>query len=235
MVGWCHQLNGHEFEQTPGDGEGQAGLACCSPWGCKELDMTEQLDNTIAATLRNRMDTLSKFFSVVKTVGGTHTWRGYEKFNYVLNRRSLGRARPGSQGGPEWLQSLKKGDMCLSWLGWGWEEGSHMWAGPWLIRAFLWCQQREVVFVHSLLFMPPWAAARQASLFFTISWSLLRHMSFESVMPSNHLIHCHPLLLLPSIFPSIRVFSNKSTLLIRWLKYWSFSFSISPSNQVYFL
>ena len=73
MVGWYHQLNGHEFEQTPGDGEGQAGLACCSPWGCKELDMTEQLDNTIAATLRNRMDTLSKFFSVVKTVGGTHT------------------------------------------------------------------------------------------------------------------------------------------------------------------
>ena len=73
MVGWYHQLNGHEFEQTPGDGEGQGSLACCSPWVCKESDMTQQLNNTITATLRNRMDTLSKFVSVVKTVGGTHT------------------------------------------------------------------------------------------------------------------------------------------------------------------
>ena len=89
--------------------------------------------------------------------------------------------------------------------------------------------------VHSLncvrLFATPWTAACQASLSFTISWSLLRLMSIESVMPSNHLILCHPLLLLPSIFPSIRVFSNESALLIRWPKYWSFSFSISPSNE----
>ena len=66
---------------------------------------------------------------------------------------------------------------------------------------------------------------------FTISWSLLKLMSIESVMPSNHLILCHPLLLLPSVFPSIRVFSNESFLHIRWPKYWSFSFSISPSNE----
>ena len=79
--------------------------------------------------------------------------------------------------------------------------------------------------------MAPWTAAHQASLSFTISWSLLRFMSIESVMPSNHRILCHPLLLLPSIFPSIRVFSNDSALLIRWPKYWSFSFSISPSNE----
>ena len=73
MVGWYHQLNGHEFEQTPGGGEGQGSLACCSPWVHKESDMTKQLNNTNAATLRNRMDTLLKFVSVVKTVGGTHT------------------------------------------------------------------------------------------------------------------------------------------------------------------
>ena len=81
------------------------------------------------------------------------------------------------------------------------------------------------------LFVTPWTAARQASLSITNSWSLLRLMSIESVMPSNHLILCQSLLLLPSIFPSIRVFSNESALLIRWLKYWSFSFNISPSNE----
>ena len=77
----------------------------------------------------------------------------------------------------------------------------------------------------------PWAAVHQASLSFTISWSLLKLMFLESVMPSNHLILCHPLLLLPSIFPSIRVFSSELALHIRWPKYWSFSFSISASNE----
>ena len=83
---------------------------------------------------------------------------------------------------------------------------------------------------HVRLFETPWIAARQASLSFTNSWILLKLMSIESVMPSNHLILCRPVLLLPSIFPSIRVFSNESALHIRWPKYWSFSFSISPSN-----
>ena len=77
----------------------------------------------------------------------------------------------------------------------------------------------------------PWTVARQASLSITSSWSLLRLMSIESVMSSNHLIVCHLLLLLPSIFLSIRVFSNESVLHIRWPKCWSFSFSISPSNE----
>ena len=77
----------------------------------------------------------------------------------------------------------------------------------------------------------PRTAARQASLFFTISWSLFKLMSIESVMPSNHLILCRPLLLLPSIVPSIRVFSNELALCIRWPKYWSFSYNISPSNE----
>ena len=76
-----------------------------------------------------------------------------------------------------------------------------------------------------------WIAACQASLAITNSWSLLELMSIESVMPSNHLILCHPLLLPPSIFPSIRVFSSKSVHRIRWPKYWSFSFSISPSHE----
>ena len=81
------------------------------------------------------------------------------------------------------------------------------------------------------LFATPWTAARQASLSITNSQSLPKLMSIESVMPSNHLILCHPLLLLRSIFPNIRVFSNESALRIRWPKYWSFSFSISPSNE----
>ena len=79
--------------------------------------------------------------------------------------------------------------------------------------------------------MTPWTAAHQASLSFTNSWSLLKLMSIESVMPSNHLILCCPLLLPPSIFPSIGVFSNESALPIRWPKNWSFSFSLSPSNE----
>ena len=80
------------------------------------------------------------------------------------------------------------------------------------------------------LFVTPWTAARQASLSITNSQSLLKLMSIELVMPSSHLILCHPLLP-PSVFPSIRVFSNESVLFIRWPKYWSFSFNISPSNE----
>ena len=84
---------------------------------------------------------------------------------------------------------------------------------------------------HVRLFATLWTAALQASLSITNSLSLLKLMSIESVMPCNHLTLCHPLLLLPSIFPSSRVFSNESVLHIRWPKYWSFSFSISPSNE----
>ena len=81
------------------------------------------------------------------------------------------------------------------------------------------------------LFATPWTAALQASLSITNSWSSTKPMSMELVMPSNHLILCHPLLLLPSVFPSIRVFSNESALRIRWTKYWNFSFNISPTNE----
>ena len=79
--------------------------------------------------------------------------------------------------------------------------------------------------------MTPWTAARQASLSITNSWSLLKLMSIQSVMPFNHPILCHPFLLQPSIFPSIRVFSSESVLHMKWPKYWSFSFSITPSNE----
>ena len=89
----------------------------------------------------------------------------------------------------------------------------------------------SVQFSHIWLLVTPWTAACQASLSITNSWSLSKLMSIESVMPSNHLILCHPLLLPPSIFPSIRVFSNESVLHIRWPKCWSFSFNISPSNE----
>jgi len=90
-----------------------------------------------------------------------------------------------------------------------------------------------LLFIHSVMSdsATPWTIARQASLSFTISQSLLKFMSIESVIPSNHLILCHPLLLLPSIFSSIRVFSNEPALCIRWSKYGSFSFSMGPSNE----
>ena len=101
-------------------------------------------------------------------------------------------------------------------------------------KAYIECIQFNIV-VHSLscvwLFAVPWTAAHQASLSIINSWSLLKLMPTESMMPSNHLILCCPLLLLPSIFPSIKIFSNESILQIRWPKYWSFSFSICPSNE----
>ena len=90
---------------------------------------------------------------------------------------------------------------------------------------------RKTISSVQSLFRPPWTAACQDSLSITNSQSFLKLMSIESVMPSNRLILCHPLLLLPSIFPSIRVFSNEAVLHIRWPKFWSFSFSISPSNE----
>ena len=158
MVGWNHQLNGHEFEQAPGDGEGQGSLGCCSPWGAKESDMTEWLNNkkNQGATYKGK---LTKYPS-------------FAKIHIVVVVQLLS---------------------------------------------------------HVRLFATPWTAAPQASLSFTISWSLLKFISIDLVMPSNYLILCCPLLLLPSIFPGVMVFSKESVLYIRWLKYWNFS--ISPSNK----
>ena len=97
----------------------------------------------------------------------------------------------------------------------------------------VWCEPISLLqsFIHVRLFVTPWTAAYRASLSITTSWSPLKLMTIESVMPSNHLILCRPLFLLPPIPPSIRFFSNESTLRMRWPKYWSFSFKISPSKE----
>ena len=120
---------------------------------------------------------------------------------------------------------------CIHWKEDCWDWRGHSWWGDeHLFSAFA-----IASLVQSLspvrLFVTPWTAARQASLFIINSRSLFKHLSIESVMPSNHLTLCRPLLLPPSIFPSIRVLSNESILHIRWPKYWSVSFSISPSNE----
>ena len=108
----------------------------------------------------------------------------------------------------------------------------------WSLKLFFflhWANIKILAVVQSLspvqLFVTPWTAGRQPSLSFTISRSLLKFISIESAMPSSHLILCCPLLFLPSVFLSIRVFSNELALCIRWPQYWSFSFSISPSNE----
>ena len=138
---------------------------------------------------------------------------------------------------PEWLYHCtflpaKRGFLggasqmtSPTWWTWVWAgSGSWWWMGkPGMLQS-----SSVQSLSHVRLIATPWTAVRQASLSITNFRSLLKLLSIESVMPSNHLILCHPLLLLPSIFPCIRVFSNESVLYIRWPKYWSFSFSISP-------
>ena len=116
-----------------------------------------------------------------------------------------------------------------------WFQGLTLTLQRWLWTIAVYSELQSISSVQSLrcvrLFATPWTAACQASLSVTNSWSLFKLMSIESLMPSNHLILCRPLLLPPSIFSSIRVFSNESVLRISWLKNWSFSFSVSPSNE----
>ena len=108
-------------------------------------------------------------------------------------------------------------------------------SSPPIISVHVFMTKESHAVVHLLtcvrIFVSPWTAVLQASLSITNSWNLLKLLSIKSVMPSNHVILCHPLLLLPSVFPSIRVFSNESVLRIGWPKYWSFSFNISPSSE----
>ena len=138
----------------------------------------------------------------------------------------------------EFILGRRKG--CSFWI---WKKVGEKEVGTWIwrwgensresMREYKSDNQISSVQSHDCiqLLWPPWIAACQASLSITNSQSVLKLMSIESVMPSNHLILCHPLLLPPSNFPSIRVFSNESVLHISWPKYWSFSFSISPSNE----
>ena len=141
------------------------------------------------------------------------------------------RDKGGIQDWFAWPQSLFHAFASASFLrtGWGrWEVALVSWKVEHLCRRVF-----SSVQSHSRvrLFVIPWTAALQASLSITNSWSLIKLMFFKSVMPFSHLILCRPLLLPPSIFPSIRVFSNESVLHIRWPKCWRFSFSISPSNK----
>ena len=141
----------------------------------------------------------------------------------------------------QWILFVQVSCLCNHiWFVWSFIDvpiiGNVLIVSRWiLISMCQLCSSHQFSSVQSLshvqLFVTSWTAARQASLSITNSQSLLKLMSIVSVMPSNHLILCRPLLLLPSIFPSIRVFSKKSVLHIRWPKHWSFSFSISPSNE----
>ena len=108
---------------------------------------------------------------------------------------------------------------------------SIFWDAPLVILLYMTYISSVQSLSHVQLFGTPWTAVCQASLSVTNSWNPPKPMSIESVMPSNHFILCRPLLLLPSVFPSIRVFSSESVLHIKWPKYWSFSFNISPSNE----
>ena len=127
--------------------------------------------------------------------------------------------------------------FCLSWMPHIFKEVSSLWlvrilSPTWMLDTFQSIQFSSFQLLRRVrLFATPWTAACQGSLSITNSLILPKLMFVELVMPSNHFILCHPLLLLPSIFPSIRVFSNESALHIRWQKHWSFSFSISPSNE----
>ena len=136
------------------------------------------------------------------------------------------------------LLSSQDGVTCSGWLSQLTSKQNwtiHLWTMMWKRNECLFVFNWSIIVVQSLssvwFFATPWTAACQTPMSFTISQSLLKLMSIESVMSSYHLILCHPLLLLPSIFPNIRVFSNESAILIRWPKYWSFSFSITPSNE----
>ena len=127
--------------------------------------------------------------------------------------------------------------FCLSWMPHIFKEVSSLWlvrilSPTWMLDTFQSIQFSSFQLLRRVrLFATPWTATRQGSLSITNSLILPKLMFVELVMPSNHFILCRPLLLLPSIFPSIRVFSNESALHIRWQKHWSFSFSISPSNE----
>ena len=133
---------------------------------------------------------------------------------YSLPRSTAPRAQPWQQSTADLYLRRRHANTVMSHFLWG-----------------LWVPSSVQSLSHVQLFATPWTAARQASLSITSSWSLPKLMSMELMMPSNHPILCRPFLLLPSIFPDIRVFSNESTLCIRWPKYWSFSFNISPSNE----
>ena len=206
MVGWHHQLNGHELGQTLGDGEGS--LACCSPQGRRESDMTWQLKNNKKSALNTRITetsfTLFYFSFFCTAIVIPYYTIIYLCLSLLFIVCFI-------------LPEIQGKDLCSI------RTQKRNWTQSSQLISFNSVQSLS----HVRFFVTPRTAACQASLFITNSQSLLKLMFVKSVMPSNHLILCYPLLLLPSIFPHIRVFSNESLLPIRWPKYWSFSFNIN--------
>ena len=170
------------------------------------------------------------FFFPIKQLRLSLTVRGFRCFKRLVRTGIESRWNDES-----WLSLNTSGGICrsnFSKIIIITEDLVHVWVSSprsWVKSSTL--QKSVQSLIHVQLFAIPWTAACQASLSITNSWSLLKLMSIKSVMPSNRLILCCPLLLPPSIFPSIRVFANESVLRIRWPKYWSFGFSISPSNE----
>ena len=259
MVGWHHWLNGHEFEQALGDCEGQGNLGSCSSWGCKESDTTEQLNTTTVAHqcfCHGIFQARILEWVAISFSRGSSWSRDLTHVSSLAGR--LLTTEPPEEA-PSLPKPCQPSILSCLFLSSG-PNPPHLWGsslspclyfpfhfpkfrGPWTLP---WKHQEKignsynfnfavVLFVQSLnhvqLFATPWTAAHQASLSITISWSLLWSMSIEPMIPYNHFILCCPLLLPPSVFPSIGVFSNELALHIRWPKYWSFSISISPSSE----
>ena len=217
----------------PGKSYGRRSLIGCSPWGCKESDTTERLH------LLTYLNHVQLFVTLWTVAHQALLSMGFSRQEYWSRWPC---PSPGDLPDPEiklGCPALHSDSLPLRHLGRPYfqikshsevlevkKSNRNLWGER---------SQPSVVVVrllsHVRLFLTPLTAAHQASLPFTISQSLLKLMSIESVMPSNHLILCLSLLFLPPIFPSIRIFSNESALYIRWPKYWSFSFSISPSNE----
>ena len=213
----------------PGEFHGQRGLVGYRTWGCKELDATEVTWHTsmhqlsmCQARLTSCVAECGSRNEICTEIKRSHTSKIW-KFQF-------------SQNGKKWLSNLDinyrpKKKWCSGIKECALEKGTSPRTKEKFSPGLL--QQSIVVQLLSCIhpFLTSWTAALQASLSFTVSWSLLKLMSIESVMSSSHLILCCPLLLLPWMFPSIRFFSIELALCIRWPKDWSFSFSISPSNE----
>ena len=212
-VGWHHRLDEHEFEWTPGVGDGQGGLACWSQrvghdWAT-ELNWTETLCLTSSGQSRNCSAELPRV-----PVGALKIWGSWSENSLLLASSLIVLDLTLISFLLNFLNMVLNNHLVLEL------EGSH--------TTFIY-----YILISSVLSdsATPWTAAHQTSLSITNSRSLPKHMSIELAMPSNHLILCYPFLLLPSIFSSIRDLSNESALRIRWPMYWSFSFNISPSNE----
>ena len=190
--------------------------------GSQRVDTTERLTLSCMVLAWRSVIRLT-----IRSAGATN-WRPSGAWRSHLqgskSRLAVGRK-------PQLLTKWKAPESCMTEWSQRKQDGSCRFSWP----NFLYFRSGYISSIqllsHFWLFATPWTTMHQASLSITNSWSLLKLMSIKSVMPSNHLILCHPHLFLPSIFPSIRIFSNESVLHIRWPKYWSFSFSISPSNE----